>query len=352
MSSSKTRLPPPELEVILAAHGEAETAGFFENFRVGHRTLAHSAEVMHLPAPLRWAICTLGALRKRLANRPGSPHNAWTRAQALALAERLETRLGQPVAVRAAFASSEPSVEALIARPSAARRRIFISMSPSDSRLSCGLLCHALSRAATTPQPIQVMARLWDDPDFVALNAAHVQAACARDEEGRQPTAAERTALLLVFHGTLIRDQRGQTPQFHAGLDEKIRFASALQAALSGHPETPWSEILPAYLNHDVAGTWSRPMVEDVLEDWHQRGFERVWVFPCDFPVEGSEITGSLSKALAASPIREIRLVACLNDSARFIDYLATRVQRLLDEPAGPWRCDPCPLSRLSLAQR
>lgn len=327
------------LEVILAAHGEAETPGFLEQWRVGHRTLAHSAEVMSLPAPLRWLICTLGALRKRFSGAPGSPHNAHTRAQAAALATKLEAAVATPVAVRAAFASAEPSVEALISGPSPAGRRIFLSMMPSDSRLACGLVCHALARTGARPGQARVLARLWDDPDFIALNASHVRAHCAPGGGAELST----TALVLALHGTLVRDHRGRAPSFHAGLAEKSQFASALQAALMAQANAPWREVVPAYLNHDVAGSWTQPTVGAVLEDLHRRGFERVVVFPCDFLVEGSEIIGSLAATLAAGPIARTRLVPCLNDSPDFIDYLAARVQRALNDPEGSWQCDACP---------
>jgi|GEM_PF-250455 len=331
------------LEIILAAHGEAESAGFFENFRVGHRTLAHSAQVMRLPAPLRWVICALGAARKRLANGPGSPHNARTRAQAEALAAKLEGLLAEPVTVRAAFASSDPPVEALIQRPSAASKRIIISMSPSDSRLSCGLLCHALAQANPAAGQTVVLARLWDDPDFAALNAAHVRAACAAWKNGGALAEESKTALMLVFHGTLVRDQRDQAPAFHTGQAEKAHLANALKGLLPESVDAPWSSVVVAYLNHDVAGRWSQPTVGAVLEDLAQRGFERVWVFPCDFLVEGGEITGSLMSLLQVCSIEDVRLLPCLNDSPAFIDYLAGRVQRALSDVPGCWQCDHCP---------
>ena len=329
--------------MILAAHGEAETAGFFENFRVGQRTLAHSAEVMHLPAALRWLICILGALRKRLANRPGSPHNALTRVQASALAERLAEVLNEPVSVRVAFASSDPSVEMLIAESGSALQRMLISMSPSDSRLSCGLLCHALQRAASRPEQTRVLARLWDDPAFAALNADHVRAVCKPRSEGEAPSAAVRSALLLVFHGTLVQDQSGLAPGFHNGQAEKSHFAAALHALLAPASESPWAEVSCAYLNHDVAGRWSEPTVAAALEDLHGRGIERVWVFPCDFLVEGGEIIGSLSTTLDTGPIPDTRLLPCLNASPALIDYLARRIKRALDDPQGQWQCDACP---------
>ncbi len=343
MTSSASRATPPDLEVILAAHGEAETAGFFENFRVGQRTLAHSAQVMHLPVPLRWLICTLGALRKRFGRAKGSPHNAWTRAQAVALEDKLAKRLGQTVTVRAAFASAEPSVETLLKQPPAAGRRIVVSMSPSDSRLSCGLLCDSMrGEDADT----QVLARLWDDPDFVTLNAGHVRARCGDWRDEKTEVRIDKTALLLVLHGTLIFDQKGRAPDFHNGEAEKTAFVDALLPALSGSQGDPWNEVAVAYLSHDVAGTWSQPSVGAKLDALIDQGFDSAWVFPCDFLVEGGEIIGGLSRALNGNEAINTRLLPCLNDSPDWIDYLAARIQKVTNGSSDYWRCDACPLSK------
>lgn len=337
---SPAALTPVGVEVILVAHGEAESAGFFENFRVGQRTLAHSAEVMHLPSPLRWLICTLGALRKRFGRAVGSPHNAWTRAQAAALAAELGQLLEDPPPVRAAFASCPPLVKALIARAPGARRRVYVSMSPSDSRLSCGLICHALRKSGPADGQDQVLARLWEDPAFVALNAAHVRAGCVAES----PSRAEKTALVLTFHGTLVRDRNGRAPEFHTGLAEKRHFAAELRSALLAETDAPWGEVVPAYLNHDVAGSWTQPTVARVLDDLAQRGFERVWAFACDYVVDSSEVIGSLAKTLAASPVADARLLPCLNASPGFIAYLAGRVRQALDHRPRSRTCDACPL--------
>ncbi len=340
-----TESGPEPLEVILAAHGEAESAGFFENWRVGHRTLAHSAEVLHLPAPLRWLICTVGALRKRLANRPGSPHNAWTRAQAAALAEKLHGVQGWPVRVHAAFASAQPLVERLMGQSTVAERRIVISMSPSDSRLSCGLLCHARAHAGAGAENTLVLARLWDDPDFAVLNACHIRTAVAAWPPCAQRSESGRTALMLVFHGTLVQDQRGRAPRFHTGLAEKQHFAAALRAALATQAtqaDHPWELVETAYLNHEVAGNWTQPGVPAALAALHARGIQQVWVFACDFLVEGGEINGSLKRSLATGPIADVRLLPCLNDSPHFIDYLARRIQRAVAQPQSLWQCDAC----------
>ncbi len=329
--------------MVLAGHGEGESSSILEQWQVGARTLAHAAEVMRLPLPLRWVISGLGAIRKRLSGWAGSPHNRWTRAQAAALARALEARLGEPVPVRAAFASSEPLFEELIAESHAACRRVFVSMTPSDSRLSCGLLCRALVEQGAGAAQAVVLARLWDDPGFVELNAAHVLTSCLAWPGQAQTRETPPTALVLALHGTLVRGRDGRPPGFHTGQAEKEHFSAALRFALASEPAPPWHEVHAAYLNHAVGGTWTQPTVQAVLDELSARGFRRAWVFACDYLVESAEIRGELATTLADGPIPDARLLPCLNDSPLFIDFLAARVQQALEMPEGPWRCDPCP---------
>ena len=155
--------------------------------------------------------------------------------------------------------------------------------------------------------------------------------------------------MVLVFHGTLVRDQAGRTPRFHNGLAEKRHFASELQAALLADADAPWREVIPAYLNHDVAGSWTEPTVAQVLDELAQRGFERVWAFACDYVVDSSEVVGSLAQSLSAAAIPDARLLPCLNDDPSFIAFLADRVQQALQAPGVSQICDACP--RWSRAQ-
>ncbi len=300
---------------------------------------------MSLPAPLRWLICLVGALRKRFGRKGGSPHNARSRSQAAALAAELERRFDAPMPVSLAFAACPPLVEALIAEPAVDRQRIFVSMSPSDSRLSCGLICHALRETGQGAERAQVLARLWDDAEFVALNVNHARAACDVASESE----AAKTALVLVFHGTLVRNRRGQAPDFDTGLAAKQQFSGSLRTALLALDDAPWSEVFTAYLNHDVAGAWTQPTVASVLDDLGRRGVERVWAFPCDYLVESSELVGGLADALSTSPIQETRRVPCLNDSPAFMRYLAERIGRALDSGGEGLTCQGCP--RPSAAQ-
>lgn len=325
------------IRVLLAAHGEAESAGFVENFRVSQHTLSHAAEVMHLPAPLRWMICTFGGLRKRLRGGPGSPHNDNTRRQVEALQAVLDRDGEHRYEVEAVFASSPPYLEAHLDPPDGIDRQVVVSMIPTDSRLSCGLICHALAAGDATCRPsTAVVARMWDDEALTIVHRDHVIAHAPSDRsEGP-------CCLVLVLHGTVVRDKHGQPPGFHAGVEEKDVYGEALKAALMAVPDRPWDRVELAYLNHGVGGQWSSPTLDERMKRLAEEGVDRVVAYPCEHLVDGGETT-QLPAVLAATGVPDTHCLPCLNASEAFIDYLADRV-RAVDRQDRAQRCAPCPL--------
>jgi len=325
------------IRVLLAAHGEAESPGFKENFDVSRRTLAHAAEVMHLPTPLRLAICTLGGLRKRVKGGDGSPHNANTRQQVAALQSALDQQGGEDYRVEAAFASSPPYLENVIDLPAGMDRQLFISMIPTDSRLSCGLVCHALdSSADSTCTRSTVLARMWEDPALTAIHRDHVRS------HFPAVSNASPCCLVLVLHGTVVRDRNGGPPGFHAGVEEKAVYGEALRDALMDVEDRPWDRVELAYLNHGVGGQWSSPTLDERMKQLADEGVRSVVAYPCEHLVDGGETTG-LPGVLAATGVPETHCLPCLNSASPFIDYLAARIRAA--EAAGiAGCCTPCPL--------
>ena len=330
--------------VILAAHGEAESAGFSEQFAVSWRTLVHAAEVMPLPAPLRAAICALGALRKRLMRTAGSRHNAITRRQASALEAALDGDPATRYEVLPAFASAEPGVDTVLAAAPHDATVLLMSMIPTDSRLACGLFCRAAAVLHPRTQTVKPHARLWESADLVGVHRRHI-AGWLQENEGALP-AEERSALVIVLHGTLLADKSGRPPAFHNGMREKTHYGDALRKSLTELPDlhdSPWQRVEIAYLNHAVGGHWSQPTLEDCLARLAQEGMRCVYAYPAEHLVESAE-TARMAKTLDASPLARGFCLPSLNDSPRFIDFLADRVRAAAAED-GAWACDYCSLT-------
>jgi protoporphyrin/coproporphyrin ferrochelatase len=333
MSSQSGRL------IILYSHGEPRTHGFFENLGVGLRTLGHAAQVMALPLPLRWFIAGIGALRKRIHRRGGSPHNALTWQQARALADELSRRGWDAAAVHAAFSVTSPSPHALLRGRAQAvssgaelEHPVILSMTLVDSRLACGGLCwppHAVRG--------RVLARLWDDPRYFSLTRQFLL---------RQAPPTPGEVLVLVLHGTLVEDARGRPPDFHTGLAETEALGASVRAHLleaAGGAVSGWTEVEIAYLNHDVGGRWTQPDLSTCLQGLHTRGVQAVAAYPLGYLVDGLETEGEMARILAASPVARTRRIPALNADPGLIRYLADRITEPDPHPERGSRCASCP---------
>jgi len=324
--------------VLLAAHGEAETIGFLDNFRVSWHTLSHAAEVMRLPAPLRLLICTFGALRKRFSGRSGSPHNENTRQQAVALEARLNHGAEERYSVEPVFASAPPYLDDSLALPDGVDQQVIVNMIPTDSRLSCGLGCHALLAVSGGPRDrTRVIARLWESPELIEVHAAHVA------EHFPSVRSEGQVCLVLVLHGTVVRDEQGQPPAYHSGEVEKTAYGEALRSELMAVSQRPWQRVELAYLNHGVGGQWSSPTLPELLERLAEEGVDCAVAYTCEHLVDGGE-TIQLPAVMAAGPVPETHCLPCLNTAPDFIDLLASRVHAVATAQPTALCCDPCPI--------
>jgi ferrochelatase len=340
----------PETRVLLAAHGEAETTGFLDNFRISWHTLAHASEVMRLPAPLRVLICTFGGLRKRFGGGSGSPHNAHTRAQAAALEARLNADGAGShhdpdddadryhYRVEPVFASAPPYLDDAVGLPEGVGRQLIVNMIPTDSRLSCGLGCHALlGESGAARERTRVIARFWESPELISVHCDHVAE--------HFPTIGSEgdCCLVLVLHGTVVRDEKGRPPSYHSGESEKTIYGEALKSALMARPDRPWQRVELAYLNHGVGGEWSSPTLPDLLTRLGEEGVGTAVAYACEHLVDGGETLG-LKDVLAAGPVPETHSLPCLNANPALIEFLARRIESASTASPTDLRCDPCPL--------
>lgn len=328
----------PRIRVLLAAHGEAETAGFLDNFRVSWHTLTHAAEVMRLPAPLRVLIGTFAGLRKRFGAGSGSPHNENTRKQASALEARLNADGGSRYRVDPVFASAPTYLDDALDLPTGVDRQMIVNMIPTDSRLSCGLGCHRLMGGSESARAFtQVIARFWESPELIVVHRDHIM------EHFPTQRSRQNSCLVLVLHGTVVRDETGQAPGYHTGESEKTAYADALKAALVALPERPWQRVEIAYLNHGVGGEWSSPTLPELLTRLAADGVDSVVAYACEHLVDGGETVGLL-RTLDAAPVFDSACLPCLNASPRFMDMLAACVHDADELHNVALTCDRCPL--------
>ena len=319
-----------KIAVILAAHGEAETAGFIENYRVTRQTLAHASQLMPIPGTLQHFIALSNSLKKRFRPRSrwqGSPHNQLTREQARALQLDLDASLLAEIFdfnVHAAFSVAPPYVEQLIEATRTSFAQVIVSMSPIDNSLTCGQLCDYLasSREPEELRSVKVLSRFWQDERLLSVYCDHLFAHTPR----REGVGREKRILLLLFHGTLVADAKGQPPRFRNGMEESMSFASRLQEAIARDPRNPYGRIMTAYLNHDVGGEWSKPSFEGICTLLQKEDSLAVELFGCGYFADGNETIGRARELMLATEVQQAFSIPCLNSSRSFSRYLASRV--------------------------
>jgi ferrochelatase len=326
--------PKDKIAVILAAHGEAETTRFMENYRVTRQTLAHASQVMPISTSLQKAISVSSSLKKLIRSRTDaqcSPHNRITRDQVVALQQHLDVSPSAELfdfEVYAAFSASRPYVENIIEQTRFYDGQVIVSMSPVDNTLSCGQLCSylAASRSPEELVKVKVISRFWNDERLYSMYCDYLFTETSEHYLARSVVKNGNRVLLLLFHGTLVKDAKGNTPLFRTGLEETMRFSERLQEIMMGDPRNPYVRIMTVYLNHNVGGEWTQPSFEEISAMLKREGSVVVDLFGCGYFADGNETIHRASELLRSSSVIEATSIPCVNSNPAFTDYLASKV--------------------------
>ncbi len=319
-----------KIAVIIVAHGEAETAGFMDNFAMTRYTLAHASEVMRIPKPLQFLISLGSGLKNRSRfNRINyvSPHNSVTRKQVSGISGKLARhpeRGSLSFEVFPAFSATPPFVEDVIGNTCHYDARIMLYMSPVENRLACGSICSFLTNAYKDDElaNVKVVSRFWQDKALLGVYLDHI----FRHADCNSKVGADKPVLVLAFHGTLVADTKGFSPSFHTGQEETAVFAETLRMSVMNDARNPFGHVVISYLNHDVGGKWTMPSLEQVLDELKAGDAGHVVLFSAGYFAEGNETILRAKQALEKSGIGTTTYISCLNDSDAFVEVLADRV--------------------------
>jgi ferrochelatase len=326
--------PKYKIAVILAAHGEAETTRFMENYRVTRQTLAHASQVMPISNSLQKAISVTSSLKKLIRSRTNaqsSPHNRITRDQVVAIQQHLDASPSSErfaFEVYAAFSASPPYVENIIEQTRFYDGQVIVSMSPVDNTLSCGQLCSylAASRSPEELVKVKVLSRFWSDEKLYSMYCDYLFKEAPEHYRARAAVKEEKKVLLLLFHGTLVKDAKGNLPLFRTGREETMRFAERLQKIIMDDPRNSYGRIMTVYLNHNVGGEWTKPSFEEISAMLKREGSVVVDLFGCGYFADGNETIHRANELLSSSAVKEAASIPCVNSNPAFTDYLASKV--------------------------
>ncbi|NTW52156.1 MAG: ferrochelatase [Chlorobiaceae bacterium] len=202
---------------------------------------------------------------------------------------------------------------------------IVVPMIPVESAFSCGPACHVAIDIYGEGHLafLRVVRGLWKDADLHSLYLDYVFASLAAgigSKEGR------RTGLVLVIHGTIVKNRKGNTPSVFTGLNETMEFFRLMREKILADPRNVFGEVKLGCLNHSTGGEWTPETVQLALEELQQDGFDAVAMFPFGYFADNSETDYEAKKLLDGSAIPIKQYIPCINESPGFARWLSSKI--------------------------
>jgi len=135
-----------------------------------------------------------------------------------------------------------------------------------------------------------------------------------------------RIGLVLVIHGTLVKDQAGNPPTLFTGYPETMAFFAAMQHSIMADPRNIFTRIMQGCINHSRGGEWTPDTIEKALAEFKAQGYDGVVMFPYGFFADNSETEYDARKQLDAAAFPLSQYLRCSNDDPEFIEWLSGKV--------------------------
>jgi ferrochelatase len=205
---------------------------------------------------------------------------------------------------------------------------VVVPMIPVESSFSCGVACQMVidvygENIMTT---VRVMSKLWKDD---RLHRVYIDYLFSQLSPAVRRKQGGKIGLVLVIHGTLVKDRRGNTPKVFTGLEETEAFFEVMKRKIMADGQNIFTDVRQGCINHSTGGEWSADTIEKALTDFKEEGYETVVMFPYGFFADNSETEYDANSRLVKAGFPVSQYVRCINDSPAFGRWMAERV---LDE--------------------
>ncbi|MFQ3609701.1 MAG: ferrochelatase [Chloroherpetonaceae bacterium] len=318
---------PKKIAVILATYGEVEEATFKHLYPNSSRILHYiTSRIANLPKPLQVFIATMRSLkRKSYWGKLGyrSKLNEVTRNQTKALQVALNQRSNEKTyVVRDAYYFVPPYFETVMNDVRDFDAVITVPMIPIESEFACGIACYIAVNdfREMAFQKVRVMKHLWNSDELAQICVNHVF-------EQMPKKLPAKVGLVLTAHGTLVKDNNGETPKINTGYQETLDFFEKLKSAFERDARNPFASIKLGAMNHKFGGEWMPETLAKALEEFKAEGIDEIVMFPFGFFADNSEADLEGVEEASAAGVK-VHYVSCLNDSEPFINWLAARIEQ------------------------
>ncbi|NTW82980.1 MAG: ferrochelatase [Chlorobiaceae bacterium] len=201
---------------------------------------------------------------------------------------------------------------------------IVMPMIPVESAFSCGVACQMVMDTCKegTLGTVRVISKMWKDERLHRIYTDYL----FRQLDGAiKGIRGGKVGLVLVIHGTLVRDRAGNPPKVFTGLEETEEFFRIMKRKIMETPENIFLDVRQGCINHSRGGQWTEETVEKALEEFKREGYQAVVMFPYGFFADNSETEFDSKGKLDQAGFPLSQYVRCINDSPEFTRWLADR---------------------------
>ena len=204
---------------------------------------------------------------------------------------------------------------------------VVVPMIPVESAFSCGVACQMAidTHGEALPGKVRVMHGLWKYEELHRIYLNHLFGSLLPDMAlagGRKP------ALVLVIHGTIVRNRKGNPPAVFTGLEETYAFFRIIRERVLADPRNVFGEVKLGCLNHSRGGEWTPDTVEKALGELHTQAVDSVVMFPFGYFADNSETDYEAKRQLDASGFARTQYIPCINESPDFMRWLARLIEK------------------------
>ena len=202
---------------------------------------------------------------------------------------------------------------------------VVVPMIPVESAFSCGVACRSIAEGFTGNRytGTRLLNKLWRDPELHRISIDHL---FSKVDATLKEKEAGKTGLVLVIHGTLVRDRAGNPPKVFTGLDETGLFFDMMKERIMADPRNIFADVRQGCMNHTAGGEWTSETVQKALAAFREDGIENVVMFPYGFFADNSETEYEARKVLMCSGFSRVQYIRCINGSEPFACWLARRI--------------------------
>lgn len=201
---------------------------------------------------------------------------------------------------------------------------IVVPMIPVESAFSCGVACQIVRDIYGDDkyEKVRLLNKLWQDEELHGIYADYLFQSVDRSYVGR----GIKKGLVLVIHGTLVRDRAGNPPKVFTGLNETGEFFEMMKDRIMSDPRNVFHGVKQGCMNHSTGGEWTSETVQKAFEEFRAEGYDSVVMFPYGFFADNSETEYEARTLLEKSSFSYKQYIRCINGFPQFAEWLASRI--------------------------